>query len=264
MAGKYQNVNKRKKEHGRKFPKTGKWIIVLGILLIGGLAAANFVKEPAVVSEQGRPEQNQPEQDQLEQTLPLQEQYQEIDLGQGLVIEQIGSYTGMYVEDGSNEVVSGVMMATLTNNSDQDLEYAQITVYGEAENAQFAVTALPRGKTVVLLEKERKPYDADTAYDRATMDLAAFFSTPLSVMEETFLIQGLDGALNVTNISDEDITGDIVICYKNTGGNYLYGGIAYRVKIEGGLKAGEIRQIMTEHFAGEGSAVIYVNVVETA
>ena len=73
-------------------------------------------------------------------------------------------------------------------------------------------------------------------------------------------LQILDGAVNVTNISGKDIAGDIVIYYKNSAADLYYGGITYRVRIEGGLKAGEIRQIMASHFSDTGSKIMFVTI----
>jgi hypothetical protein len=37
-----------------------------------------------------------------------------------------------------------------------------------------------------------------------------------------------------------------------------YGGITYRIRIEGGLKAGEIRQGTAAHFNPDNSTVVFV------
>ena len=66
--------------------------------------------------------------------------------------------------------------------------------------------------------------------------------------------------LNVTNISDEDITGDVVVYYKNASADMLYGGITYRVTISGGIKAGEIRQVVAGHFSDSGSRIMFATV----
>ena len=52
--------------------------------------------------------------------------------------------------------------------------------------------------------------------------------------------------------------GDIYIYYKNFSGGIYYGGITYRVKIEGGLKSGEIRQLMSTHYYEEASEILMV------
>ena len=80
----------------------------------------------------------------------------------------------------------------------------------------------------------------------------------MSIHADVLKLQGLDGALNITNISGEDITGDIVIYYKNSSSDMYYGGITYRVRLEGGLKDGEIRQIMSDHYSTSGSEVLFV------
>ena len=70
----------------------------------------------------------------------------------------------------------------------------------------------------------------------------------------------MDGAVNVTNISGEDIEGNIVVYYKNAAKDLYYGGITYRITIEGGLKADEIRQVMTNHASDTGSRIMFVTI----
>ena len=62
----------------------------------------------------------------------------------------------------------------------------------------------------------------------------------------------------MTNISGQDIIGDVVIYYKNAAEDLYYGGITYRVRIEGGMKADEIKQIMASHFSDTGSKIMFV------
>jgi len=49
-----------------------------------------------------------------------------------------------------------------------------------------------------------------------------------------------------------------VVYYKNAAQDIYYGGITYRITIEGGLKAGEIRQTMTKHASDTGSKIMFV------
>ena len=179
-----------------------------------------------------------------------------------LEITEIGSYTGVYMEDGSDEAVSGVLMIVVTNTAPEALEYAEIILSGESGDAIFMVSALPAGESAVLLERNRMPYDKNAEFTQLRTENVAYFRTELSLMEDVLKIQALDGAVNVTNISDRDIHGDIFICYKNKADDLFYGGIAYRIRIEGGLKSGEIRQIMTKHFSENSTSLIYISVVE--
>lgn len=126
-----------------------------------------------------------------------------INLGHGMYITEIGKYTGIYMEDGSDELVSDIMMIKVTNEGEQTIQYAEIM--------------MPVG------------------------DKEAIFEENLSLYEDCVKIQKLDGAMNIFNISEANIGGDIIVYYKNKMSDLLYGGITYRVKIEGGLKKGEVK-----------------------
>ena len=180
-----------------------------------------------------------------------------IDLGRGLTITDIGSYTGVYMEDGTDEIVSRVMMIVLTNNNENALQYAEISVNAGETAAQFSVSTLLPGASVVLLEKNRMAYAEAEEYTAEAKNVA-FFTEELSLLEDQLKVQGYQGAINVTNISGQDITGDIIIYYKNCSADMYYGGITYRARIEGGLKAGELRQIVPEHFNADASAILFI------
>lgn len=187
---------------------------------------------------------------------------EEIDvvLDRGLQINGIGAYTGAYVEDGSNEFVSGVLMLRVTNNGTEAVQYAEFTIpIGDSE-AKFSLSTLPVGATAILLEQNRMLWNEQTVYPAPEMSLVAMFNAPLSLQEDQLKIQALDGGLNVTNISGQDIDGDIVIYYKNAQQGIFYGGITYRVCLQGGMKADEIKQIMSDHFSATGSEVVFITI----
>ncbi len=197
---------------------------------------------------------------QTEPPAPTQEQG--INLGYGLQVTDIGSYTGMYMEDGTDEIVSGVLMLVVENTGEKDIQYAEITMDFGAQQAEFALTTLPVGARVVLLEKNRMQW-ADTMDDGTVLPMAdnvAYFQEPISTMEEKLKIGIMDGAINVTNISGEDIPGTISVYYKNAAADIYYGGITYRIQIQGGLKSGEIRQVMTNHASDTGSRIMFVTI----
>ena len=183
-----------------------------------------------------------------------------INLGYGFEITDVGSYTGMYMEDGSDEIVSGVLMIVVTSTSDKTLQYAKITMPAGETDAVFELSTLPPGESVVLLEQNRMAYDKNLGYDFATAENVAFFQQEPSLMEDTFKLQILDGVINVTNISDKDIDGEIVVYYKNSATDLYYGGITYRSRVTGGLKAGEIRQVVGGHISATGTKPMFVTV----
>lgn len=164
-----------------------------------------------------------------------------------LVVTYLGKYAGIFMEDGTDEIVSNVMMLILRNDGAVDLQLARINLQYSDYTAQFEVTNLPAGESVVLLEKNRHAFES-ADYLRAEVTNIVHFSAPMSMMEDKFEITGGDGYLDVKNISGKDITGEIFVYYKNSASDLLYGGITYRARISGGIGAGETQRIMTGHY----------------
>lgn len=179
------------------------------------------------------------------------------DLGGELYLTAIQEFAGIYMEDGSDEPVQGLLSLVLENRGAQDLQYARLLLdYGDAQ-AEFEVTNLPAGGTVVLLEKNRMAYRPELPRSAEAQSVAMLEEFPM--YPELFEITTADGVINIRNISGEDIAGDIFVYYKNVGGGVYYGGITYRVRIEGGLAAGEIRQIMSTHYFEDASEILMVS-----
>lgn len=178
-------------------------------------------------------------------------------LSDELQILFISDYTGMYVEDGTNEIVSDVMMILVENVSDKDLQLARIDlVYGDF-TANFEITNLPAGEKLVALEKNRHSAVAEK-HQSAELKNVVFFEEPMSILEESLQFSGSNGILQVENISSEDITGDIYVYYKNSATDLLYGGITYRVVIRGGLASGQSTQVFSGHYSPETSRIVSV------
>ena len=242
-----KRVQKKSKHLGLK------WAIALVVVALLGLALFLLLRggeEPPVDNDDGS-------------TPPAYEDSMSLNIGSGLTVVDIGPYTGMYMEDGSNEIVSGVVMCIVRNDGDKAVEYAEIKLSDGQKDIPFTLTALLPGRSVVLLATDRTAYDKSAAYTATMAQSVAFFSYEPSLQADRLQIQGLDGGLNITNISGADITGDVVVYYKNVASDgLLYGGITYRTRISGGIKAGELKQGMTQHFSVKGSEVLFVTVAE--
>ena len=240
-------------------------IVLLSVLLIFMLLLAwglHNTKEPA--STEPGTATTMPETFPSEQTtvptLEVQTEHVESYLGKGLALLEVGKYTGIYMEDGTDEAVSDVLMLIVSNEGDQDIQYAEITIPTSGGDAQFSLSTLPAGEKIVLLEQNRMSWSADEDYSNAEAKNIAVFSEKVTLCEEQLECQTLDGVINITNISGKDITGDITVYYKNAAADLLYGGITYRIRLEGGLKADEIRQIMASHFTRSGSRIMFVTI----
>ena len=186
-----------------------------------------------------------------------------IDLGNGLEVIAIGSYSGEFVEDGSNEEVKDVLMIKVTNTSETVLQYTEIALKSKDDvEARFTLSTLPPNETVMVLEADKKSYDKKDEYISGEAKDVVFFHNGISLYQDKLEIGGLEGAFNVKNISDKDINGDIYIYYKNYKDGLFYGGITYRAKIEGGIKTGEMKQVMTKHYSPDTCMLMFVTMGE--
>lgn len=267
-------MSKKKTGRSASPKKSGKGLVtvlVMVLLLLVALVAAMLLSlrdtEPGPAPVQTAPIQTEvvsteihtPETEAaMETEAPVTPQTQNY----GFQITDMGGYTGMYMEDGTDEIVSGVLMLVVENTGDKDIQYAEITMDFAGQQAQFSLTTLPVGEKMVLLEKNRLQWDAsmDAGTAVTTADNVAYFQESISTMEDKLKIGIMDGAINVTNISGEDIPGNIAVYYKNAASDIYYGGITYRIQIQGGLKAGEIRQVMTQHASDTGSRIMFVTI----
>ncbi|MBR4863366.1 MAG: hypothetical protein IKU07_02215 [Oscillospiraceae bacterium] len=198
-----------------------------------------------------------------EQTAPARvtdSQSLSVNLGYGLFLTEVGSYTGPFLEDGSDQVVSGVLMIRVTNRGDTGVEYANISLSTKDGQASFTLSALLPGETVILLETNRLPYDSTEAYQYALMENTAFYTKQLSRQEDLLSVKLLDGGMNVINISGKDIDGDIVVYYKNKQNDIYYGGITYRLRITGGMKRNAISQLISQHIHENNTEILFITV----
>ena len=180
------------------------------------------------------------------------------DLGSNVRITGFLPYTGAFMEDRTDEVVTDVLAIQVTNSGEDFIQTMDITLSAGETQAQFSLSTLFPGETVVVLEKNRMAYSTAPEFEQVQTSAVALFEEHPGMCQDKLEIQCLDGVINVTNISDEDITEDVLIYYKNYVSGIYYGGITYRLRIEGGLKAGEIRQGSAAHFNPDNSTVVFV------
>lgn len=185
-------------------------------------------------------------------------------LGNDLCITEIAPYTGKYVEDGSDESVSDILMIKVLNKGEEAIEYAVIQLQIDGQTAEFTVSALMPKEEAVLLEKHRMPYNTELDYTKAMANCVNFarYQYDLSLHEDKLKIQVLNGAVNVTNISGEDIEENVTVYYKNKEDGSFLGGIAYRISLEGGIKSGEVRQMTAKHLSKTESEILFVTITK--
>ena len=259
--------------HERKHKKSRKrlWLILLAavVLFLAVVTAVVFLtgeEQPGDPVQPDAPVQTgQSILETEEPTVPAETEAEEeylLSVDSAIKILEIGSYTGPYMEDASDDAVENILQVTLKNMGTEPLQYSKFRLLSDSgEDALFELTTLMPGETMMVLEVNRKTFREDVEYTSVKSENLAYFQYEPSLHEDTLQIQPMDGGFNIRNVSDEDITGKIVIYFKSYSDGRYVGGITYSGTIQHGMKAGEIRQIMSENFTADGTRVVFINIV---
>lgn len=181
-----------------------------------------------------------------------------VDITNGLSLVSIGSYSGLYIEEGRDTEVHNVLAITVYNGNSKDLQYAEIFVSVGEVFAQFDITCLPAGSSVTVLEKDMKNYTSDMQFKYVTSSNVAFFSEPMPLHSDVIFVTCCEGYINVTNMSETDIDSDVVVYYKQVKDGRYFGGITYTVTIKGGIGAKSSVMMSAPHFVPDESEVMFV------
>ncbi len=180
------------------------------------------------------------------------------DLQDGILIQEATQYSGTFWEDGSDRNVENVWQLTVINTSQEDIQFLRILAEAEGQTAQFDITTLPAGEKVMVLESSAMEYPEWAESCTYQVENLAYFSGEMSLHTDIFTVSAKDNWIQVENHSDQDITNDIYVYYKNAGEEGFLGGITYRVKFEGGVSAGESREEQAMHYDSETSKIIFL------
>lgn len=181
-----------------------------------------------------------------------------VTLSNGLSVIRSGSYTGPFVEDGSNEACADVLALVVTNTSQSFLEWAEIAVPVGDRTAYFRLSSLPAGQSLLVMEKTAMTYDAAAAYGEALLLSTAEGMKDFSLHTDRFSITAADHVVNLTNLSPEAIEGNLAIYYKNVSNGVYIGGITYRKTLSSGVAGGAVAQFICENYTVAGSELVFI------
>lgn len=177
-----------------------------------------------------------------------------------VAVTALGSYTGKYVEDGSDEPVENVLAIVVQNTGDKPVQYATVSATDSAENEYtFVLSTLPAGCSALVLEAEKKTYSADMEISDISADVTE--CDELSLASDKVRVTFDGEYLHLENLTDTDYRA-VYVRYKNyTAGNVYLGGITYNASFES-VAAGGSFDYNSAHFYTGGSQVLMVQIVE--
>lgn len=178
---------------------------------------------------------------------------------ENLYLQALGGYSGNYLEDGTDELVSNVAAILVTNTSDKMLQVAQIVFQvGDGQVAQFQISNLPAGETVLALELTRRPYSSadDFSYGKTA---SAYMEDPTLESDRVRVDTSKAGELTLENISGETLS-EVYVYYKYVQGSSYLGGITYVVPFEN-VAPGASVTVTAGHFHPDNSQVMDVDIV---
>lgn len=179
-------------------------------------------------------------------------------LGDEIFIEESYGYDGNFIEDGSDKKVSNVWTLKVSNYSNQDIQFLRIKAQGDNNIGVFDITTLKANSSVVVMESsafECPNNSEDYHYD---VENLAYFQTEMSLHSDVFKIMAKDNWIKLENISGQDINSDIYVYFKNYENEIYQGGITYRVKFAGGIKAGATIEMQSQHYSSKKSKILYL------
>lgn len=175
-----------------------------------------------------------------------------------LVIAQMDTYSGMYVEDGEQAQTDDVAMLLVRNDGNTPITYTQICVEFNEQKLYFDVSALPAGAQVVVQEKNKQPMPQQTA--TAASATVVQNATTGAAESKIRVSDNGDNTLTIQNVSDKTLQ-SVRVYYKYympEQGVYV-GGIAFTVRITR-LAAGASVTIQPSHYTSSTSRVVMVEV----
>lgn len=174
----------------------------------------------------------------------------------GIYITDISPYSGVFVEDGSEDITENIISVTLINESEKSYQLFDFSLTIGGEDYNFSVKTLLSGSAVTVLEKDKKlmPKSTDEIVSLVT-DLIYFENEP-SVYSDVFEISGAESIINVKNISAQDAE-NVTVYFKGVSDENFFGGITYRVEV-GTVPAGQIVQSVALKYSPEKTKAVFV------
>lgn len=176
----------------------------------------------------------------------------------GITVTSVDTILGMYVEDGTDEVLDDIFTVTFKNTSDRALQYAKLHLTIGEEDYVFEISTIPAGASVRAMEMNRKALVPSKGDVTLTQENIVWFDEEPSMCENLLEITPTNNGIVVKNISGVTISAPLYVYYKNYEDEMYVGGITYRAGTQEDLAPGQTVVLSAKHFELDASRLMFV------
>lgn len=176
----------------------------------------------------------------------------------GITVTSVDTILGMFVEDGTDEVLDDIFTVTFKNTSDRALQYAKLILTVGEEDYVFEISTIPAGASVRAMEMNRKALVPSKGDVTLTQENIVWFDEEPSMCENLLEITPTNNGIVVKNISGVTISAPLYVYYKNYEDEMYVGGITYRAGTQEDLAPGQTVVLSAKHFELDASRLMFV------
>lgn len=182
-------------------------------------------------------------------------------LNEVLVINNVGKYSGYYVEDGSFDEVKDVLVMEVENMGDQVIFEADIQASVNGKTYDFFLSLLPAKSKCLILEKNRQTIEGTVVEMNFSLNDISYYDEPLHLQEDVLSVKKDNGCIWVTNKTNEMINDMIYVFYKSVDDTTYLGGRTFCHTING-IKPLEKVGLPIMHSSASEYDIIHVEIAE--
>lgn len=154
----------------------------------------------------------------------------------------------------------GRLAVVAENVSDDDVEYALLTVKTRNSTLTFNVSALLKGTKAVLLCNESVGCDPNEVYTAWQTENKVVFENPPVMNDDIIEVQVADGSISVKNVSGKDMESDILIYYKDKKDDMVNGSVTYKIRVDA-LKEGSQTFVKTPDLNENNCQIVFTDLL---
>lgn len=180
------------------------------------------------------------------------EEITEPDISEAQSLFTVDSWLKIY----SIEKYNGNIALIAENISDKDVEFAVLTLKTTDAILTFNISALFSGTKAYLISETKYSGELKNNIISWKTDNRIDFAAKPDMNEDILAVKVENGSFSVKNITDSDITSDILVYYKEISNNLIDGSVTHRIRIKG-LKSGALTYLRADGINNNNCKVIF-------